>query len=155
MAFEIHLLSTPRPDLENKLLDAGVAAISRGRVLTFVSKKDRDDAVKVLRKETYNFSVPPIEHAQVKPTASTSRSLVELSLSGQSAQHIIDSLLEELPPLPMLYNTIRRELKNMASVRIDENAVFIKSNDKSSKQVVRENVNYLQLVYPELEFVVE
>jgi transcription antitermination factor NusG len=81
--------------------------------------------------------------------------LVEQVVSGKSAQHIIDALVEELPPLPMLYQIVRKEMPRGTGVRIEENVVFVKPQTKVLKSKVSERSDYLQLMFPELEFVVE
>lgn len=91
--------------------------------------------------------------------------LIEHALAGKSAQHIVDALIEELPPLPMLYQTIRKELPKGTGVRIEEyddsisvgdgTPVFVKPASKSTAMKVRERVDYLRLMFPELEFIVE
>lgn len=83
------------------------------------------------------------------------RKLVEQVVSGKSAQHIIDALVEELPPLPMLYQIVRKEMPRGTGVRIEENVVFVKPQSKVLKSKVSERSDYLQLMFPELEFVVE
>ena len=80
------------------------------------------------------------------------KKLIEQSLTGTSAKYLVDSLVEELPPLPALYTSIRRELPPDSVVKIEENVVYISQIDKSR---ISEEVRYLSLVYPELEFVVE
>jgi len=80
------------------------------------------------------------------------KKLIERSISGSSAEYLVDSLVEDLPPLPALYTSIRKELPNDAIVRIDDNVVFIKVKDNNT---VTEQVYYLTLVYPELDFIVE
>ncbi len=80
------------------------------------------------------------------------KKLIEQSLAGASAKHLVDSLLEELPPLPALVTYIKRELPKESVIKIEENTVFI---SEVNKQAVSTKVDYLQLIYPELEFVVE
>jgi len=84
----------------------------------------------------------------------SSTRLVEQVVSGKSAQHIIDALVEELPPLPMLYQIVRKEMPRGTGVRIEENVVFVESS-RADRSKIREHTDYLQLMFPELEFVVE
>lgn len=81
--------------------------------------------------------------------------LVEQVCSGKSAQHIIDALVEELPPLPMLYQIVRKEMPRGTGVRIEETVVFVKPQSKTDKPRVTERSDYLALMFPELEFVIE
>jgi len=80
--------------------------------------------------------------------------LVDQLVNGSAAKLIIDSLVEELPPLPALYTSIRRELPHETQVRIEETTVYITAID-TLKPTIHESVYYLQFVYPELEFVIE
>lgn len=80
------------------------------------------------------------------------KKLIDTVVSGKSATHMLDSLMEELPSLPALYTSIRKELPSDAVVRIEDDTVFIKCKDNNT---VTEEVYYLTLVYPELDFVME
>lgn len=81
-----------------------------------------------------------------------SKSLLESTLNGKSAKYLVDSLIEDLPPLPTLYQSICKELPKSAEVSIEDGAVTIKHYSPES---LSESVRFLELVYPELDFVLE
>jgi hypothetical protein len=83
----------------------------------------------------------------------SSKKLIEQVLSGQSARHLFDALVEELPPTPTLIASIRRELPRNVDVRLEHNICFI--SPRSDTPRISEQVSYLSLVWPEIEFVVE
>lgn len=81
----------------------------------------------------------------------TSKKLIELTLSGKSAEHVIEALLEELPPLPALKSSIMQDLPKYTKVKIEENVVYLGGENR---RLLHERAEFLSLVYPELEFVV-
>jgi hypothetical protein len=91
--------------------------------------------------------------------------LIEKSISGQSAKYLIDSLVDDLPPITVLNASIRRELPKKTEFEIEENTVYITAPVASTNVYVNETtetldrinkgVEYLRLVYPELEFVIK
>jgi len=80
----------------------------------------------------------------------SSTKLIEQLLSGQSARHIVDALIEELPPLPALKSSIQRELPRGVSFDIEGNAVFIHGDSE-----LTESVLFLESAYPELDFILK
>ena len=85
----------------------------------------------------------------------TSRSLVDKYLSGQSAQYLIDSLVEDLPPLPAIKSSLMRDLPKDTVVRIEDNVFYLQSNNQHHKSAIYEQLRYFESAYPELEFVVD
>jgi len=85
----------------------------------------------------------------------TSKRLIDHYLSGQSAQHLIESLVEDLPPLPAIKSSLMRDLPKDTIVRIEDNVFYLQSRNKQDKPKIYEQLRYFELAYPELEFVVE
>jgi hypothetical protein len=79
-----------------------------------------------------------------------SAKLIELRLSGKSAEHIIDALVEALPALPAIRQSILNDLPKGSEVRIEENTVYIECADKES---LAWKVPFFESMYPELDFV--
>ena len=80
----------------------------------------------------------------------SSKKLIEQIVSGKSAQYVIDALVEELPPLPAIKASISRDLPRGTKVEIDDEVVYIETDDRDK---IREHVEFLSQVYPELDFV--
>lgn len=80
-----------------------------------------------------------------------SASLIDLHLSGKSAQLVIDDLLEELPPLPAIRQSLLRDLPRSSKVRVDEKnmILYIDCDDRRS---MMETVTLYERIYPEVEF---
>lgn len=78
------------------------------------------------------------------------KQLIELALSGKSAAYIIDALMEELPPVPVIRQTILNNLPKGSDVQFEENVVFVQCPDR---RVLLERLHYFEVAYPELEFV--
>jgi len=85
----------------------------------------------------------------------SSKHLVDHLLSGKSAQHVIDALVEDLPPLPVIRSSIQRDMPKDTIVRIEDNVFYLQSKNKQDKSKVHEQLRFFELAYPELEFVVE
>jgi hypothetical protein len=81
---------------------------------------------------------------------SKSKRLIDLHLSGKSARHVIEALVEELPPVFVIKQSVLKDLPKGSEVTIDENVVYIICNDK---RALVEKVPYFELMYPELDFV--
>lgn len=81
---------------------------------------------------------------------SSGRKLIELHLSGVSAQHLIDSLVEELPSPQMIKQSLLRDLPKGSSVVIDEGVVYIRCENRKA---VVDKLPLFELMYPELDFV--
>lgn len=79
--------------------------------------------------------------------------LIEQTLSGKAAKHVIDALLEELPPPEVIRASMLRDLPHGSTVRFeDERTVRVTCSDR---RVLREKLAYFELAYPELEFVAQ
>ena len=81
---------------------------------------------------------------------SDSKRLIELHLSGKSAAHVIDALLEELPAYPVVRQTILHDLPKGSDVTIDDGVVYIVCEDRD---LLRWKLPYFESMYPELDFV--
>jgi hypothetical protein len=83
-----------------------------------------------------------------------SSSLIDSHLSGKSAKIVIDELLEELPALPDIRQSLLRELPKGSNVRMDEkNMIFY--IDCSDRRSMLETVTLYERIYPEVEFAQE
>ena len=82
----------------------------------------------------------------------SSRNLITQRLSGQSARSIIEELTDTLPPAPQLKCSIQQDLPRDVQVSIKEEIVTLIGSDAST---LHERADFLQRVYPELEFVVK
>jgi hypothetical protein len=80
----------------------------------------------------------------------SSRKLIDLHLTGQSARYLIDSLVEELPPPEVIRMSVLRDLPKGSNVTLDEGVVYIQCEDA---RVVAEKLPLFELMYPELDFV--
>jgi hypothetical protein len=80
-------------------------------------------------------------------------SLIDLHISGKSARHLIDALVEELPTFIQIQQAIKRELPKGSKVEIHEHdrAVFISCRDR---HLLNEKIQYFEIMYPELEFII-
>lgn len=81
---------------------------------------------------------------------STSKRLIELRLSGKSAEHVINALVEALPSLPAIRQMILNDLPRGSEVRIEENTVYI---DCADREALAWKVPFFESMYPELDFV--
>jgi hypothetical protein len=76
--------------------------------------------------------------------------LVELHLSGKSANNIIDALVDELPPKSKIRGDILSSLPG-SEVRFEgDTTCFISCQDRRQ---LAETIDYYERVYPEIEFV--
>lgn len=82
----------------------------------------------------------------------SSRRLIDLHLSGESAKYLIDALVEELPPPEVIRQSILRDLPKGSSITIEGAAAYIYCEDR---RVLVEKLPLFELMYPELDFVHE
>lgn len=80
-----------------------------------------------------------------------SKDLIKNYLSGQSAKYLIEALVDQLPDKVYIESSIRRELPKKTKFKLSENVVFIECEPS---QKIKQSIDYLQLVYPELEFII-
>lgn len=80
----------------------------------------------------------------------SSKKLIDLHLSGESARYLIDALVEELPAPDVIRRSILRDLPKGSSVTIDGEAVYIRCEDR---RALVEKLPLFELMYPELDFV--
>ena len=63
-----------------------------------------------------------------------------------------DSLLEELPPANIILSSIQKDLPKHTKVEIEDNIIYLQNEDIYSLQ---ESIQFLSLVFPELDFVIQ
>lgn len=80
----------------------------------------------------------------------SSKKLIDLHLSGESAKHLIDALVEDLPAPEVIRHSILRDLPKGSSVTLDEGVVYVRCEDR---RVLVEKLPLFELMYPELDFV--
>jgi hypothetical protein len=69
---------------------------------------------------------------------------------------LIGAILEELPPLPAIRQTLLRELPKGSRVRVDEEncVVYVLCEDSNRKALI-DKLNFYERIYPEIDFVPE
>jgi hypothetical protein len=83
----------------------------------------------------------------------STKRLIDMHLSGKGARHLIDAVLEELPPLPAIRTSLLRDLPKGSRVRVDEaDSVFYV--DCADRYVLKERLAFYERAYPEIDFVV-
>lgn len=86
---------------------------------------------------------------------SNTKSIIEQVVSGKSSKYLIDAIVEELPPFPMIRSSLQRELPKGSIIRVDESTFFIKVSDKEDRHSIDESLEIFRSMYPELEFVID
>lgn len=81
--------------------------------------------------------------------------LIDLHLSGKSAKIVIDELLEELPPLSIIRQTMLNELPDGSRVRIDEKNMILYIDCPPDRRSMMETVTLYERIYPEVIFAQE
>lgn len=79
----------------------------------------------------------------------SSRKLIDLYVSGESAKYLVDALLDDLPPPSIIKQTILRDLPG-SKVIIEADVVYIDCKDRKA---VIEKLPFFECMYPELDFV--
>jgi hypothetical protein len=83
----------------------------------------------------------------------SSKSLIELHLSGKGASYLIDAVLEELPPVNEIRTTILNDLPKGSKIRFEQDRTcYITCQDR---HLLAEMIVFYERVYPEVEFVAE
>lgn len=83
-----------------------------------------------------------------------SKKLIDYHLAGKSVKDVIEELLNDLPPLQSIRQSLLNELPYGSKVKIDnQNTVFyVECVDKRS---TLETLTLYERIYPEIEFVQE
>lgn len=86
---------------------------------------------------------------------SRSGSLIDRHLQGVKVKSIIDSVLEELPPVNDIIQSIRRELPRGSKVKFvnRDRAIYIECAD--TRLLMTRVIPFYESAYPEIEFIPE
>ena len=82
-----------------------------------------------------------------------SNNLIDQHLSGKSAEYLIDGVLDHLPDVQEVKSSFIRDLPG-AKLRCTEQEITISSSGLDRQELI-ETVNFYELAYPEIHFVIE